>query len=120
MYLTPSLSDEFRTLVFPVPAGLDVYFFLELRNDSNTAFTGAEGIILPGSKFYLAGKMDKSDNPDLPSVFMQDYYTTLYCTVNSLENAHVSVPEMGEPQLTIGVQTSLNWIMSASAYVVLE
>ena len=120
VYLTPSLSDEFRTLVFPVPAGLDVYFFLELRNDSNTAFTGAEGIILPGSKFYLAGKMDKSDNPDLPSVFMQDYYTTLYCTVNSLENAHVSVPEMGEPQLTIGVQTSLNWIMSASAYVVLE
>ena len=120
VYLTSALSEEFRTLVFPVPAGIDVYFFLELRNDSNTAFTGAEGVILPGSKFYLAGKMDKSDNPDLPSVFMSDYFTTLNCTVTSLENAHVSVPEMGEPQLTIGVQTRLNWIMSASAYVVLE
>jgi len=120
VYLTASASSEFRSLVYPVPAGTDVYFFLELRNDSNAAFTGAEGIILPGSKFYLAGKLEKSTDPALPSVFMQDYYTTLRCTVTSLENAHVSVPEMGEPQLTIGVQTSLNWIMSASAYVVLE
>lgn len=120
VYLTAAVSEEFRTLVFPVPENHDVYFFLELRNDSKAAFTGAEGVILPGSKFYLAGKMDKSNDPEKPSVFMQDYYTTLNCTVTSLENAHVSVPEMGEPQLTIGVQTSLNWIMSASAYVVLE
>lgn len=120
VYLTGSWSEDFRTLVFPVPEDMDVYFFLELRNDSNAAFTGAEGLILPGSKFYLAGKLDKSDDPSLPSVFMRDYYTTLKCTVTSLQNAHVSVPEMGEPQLTLGVQTSQNWIMSSSAYVVLE
>lgn len=120
VYLTGSWSDDFRTMVFPVPEDMDVYFFLELRNDSNAAFTGAEGLILPGSKFYLAGKLDKSDDPLLPSVFMRDYYTTLKCTVTSLANAHVSVPEMGEPQLTFGVQTSQNWMMSSSAYVVLE
>ena len=120
VYLTNAESAEFRTLVLPSPVNTDVYFFLELRNDSNAAFTGAEGIILPGSKFYLAGKVDKPDDPDLPSVFMQDYFTSLKCTITSLENAHVSVPEMGDPQLTIGVQTSLNWIMSASAYVVLD
>lgn len=120
IYLTATESKDFRTLVLPSPQNSDVYFFLELRNDSSSAFTGAEGIILPGSKFYLAGVLEKSDDPVLDRVFMQDYFTTVKCTVASLANAHISVPEMGEPQLTLGVQTRLNWIMSASAYVVLD
>ena len=106
--------------MLPSPQTSDVYFFLELRNDSSSSFTGAEGIILPGSKFYLAGVLEKSEDPVLDRVFMQDYFTTVKCTVTSLANAHISVPEMGEPQLTLGVQTRLNWIMSASAYVVLD
>ena len=120
IYLTASESKDFRTLVLPSPQTSDVYFFLELRNDSSSSFTGAEGIILPGSKFYLAGVLEKSEDPVLDRVFMQDYFTTVKCTVTSLANAHISVPEMGEPQLTLGVQTRLNWIMSASAYVVLD
>jgi len=120
VYLTTTESADFRTLVLPVPTDTDVYFFLELRNDSNAAFTGADGVILPGSRFYLAGMLEKSDDPLLDRVFMQDYFTTVRCTVTSLANAHVSVPEMGQPQLALGVQTRLNWIMSASAYVVLD
>lgn len=120
IYLTASESADFRTLVLPTPQNSDVYFFLELRNDSNSPFTGAEGIVLPGSKFYLSGVLEKSDDPVLDRIFMSDYFTTVKCTVSSLANAHISVPEMGEPQLTLGIQTKLNWIMSASAYVVLD
>ena len=115
MDLTP-----FRTLVFPTPKNTDVFFFLELRNDSGAAFTGAEGLILPGNYFYLTGKLEHSDDPDFPSVFMRDHYTTVNCLVTSLENAHVAVPELGGAQLVLGVQTSTNWTMSASSYVVLD
>lgn len=121
VYLTASTSNELRTLVLPTPANRDVYFFLELRNDSNSAFYGAEGIILPGSHFYLAGKLDRpEEGSDHIRVFESDYYTTANCTVSTLENAHVSVPEMGDPQLSLGVQTFTGWTQSAASYVVLE
>lgn len=120
VYLTISQSRDFRTLVLPTPLDEDVLFFLELRNDSGATFTGAEGLILPGNYFYLAGKLEKSDDPAFPRIFMSDHCTTVHCTVSSLENAHVAVPEMGKSQLVMGVQCTLNWIMSASSYVVLD
>ena len=120
VYLTISESKDFRTLVLPTPLDQDVLFFVEMRNDSGATFTGAEGLILPGSYFYLAGKLEKSDDPAYPRVFMQDYCTTVHCVVSSLENAHVAVPEMGKSQLVMGVQSTLNWVMSASSYVVLD
>ena len=120
VYLTATQSAPFRTLVLPTPEDQDIYFFLELRNDSGATFTGAEGLIRPGHYFYLAGKLEKSDNPDFPQVFMQDHYTSVNCQVSSLENAHVAVPEMGTAQLVVGVQTATNWTMAASSYVVLD
>lgn len=120
VYLTTTKSKDFRTLVLPTPLDEDVLFFLELRNDSGATFTGAEGLILPGNYFYLAGKLEKSDDPAFPRIFMSDHCTTVNCTVSSLENAHVAVPEMGKSQLVMGVQCTLNWIMSASSYVVLD
>lgn len=120
VYLTTTESHDFRTLVFPTPADKDILFFLELRNDSGAAFSGAEGLILPGNYFYLAGKLEMPDNPATPSIFLADYCTTARCVVSSLENAHVAVPEMGQAQLVMGVQTTLNWVMSASSYVVLD
>ena len=119
-YLTTTESSPFHTLVLPVPPGEDVYLFLELRNDSGATFTGAEGLILPGNYFYLAGKLEKSDDPALPQVFMSDHRTNAQFVVSSLANAHVAVPEMGDPTMVLGVQTTLNWIMSASSYVVLD
>lgn len=120
VYLTITESADFRTLVLPTPVDEDVLFFLELRNDSGAAFTGAEGLILPGNYFYLAGKLEKSDDPAFPRVFMQDHCTTVHCVVSSLANAHVAVPEMGKSQLVMGVQCTLNWVMSASSYIVMD
>ena len=120
VYLTTATSEEFRTLVFPTPVDEDVYFFLELRNDSGATFTGAEGLIFPGNYFYLAGKMVLPEESTEPAVFMQDHYTTMRCVISSMENAHVAVPDLDDPQLVLGVQSSLNWIMAASSYVVLD
>lgn len=120
IYLTTAESPVFRSLVLPVPAGEDVYIFLELRNDSGAIFTGAEGMILPGNYFYLAGKLDKSEDPAFPQVFMSDHVTTAKFIISSFENAHVAVPEMSDPTLVMGVQSTVNWIMAASSYVVLD
>ena len=120
IYLTTSESAEFRTLVLPTPVHKDVYFFLELRNDSGATFSGAEGPIFPGNAFYLAGKLETPSDTAFPSAFIQDYVTTVRCTVSSLENAHVAIPDLDNPQLVVGVQSTPNWIMAASSYVVLD
>jgi hypothetical protein len=120
VYLTTAESSEFRTLVLPTPIDHDVYFFLEFRNDSGATFSGAEGLIFPGNYFYLVGKLEMPDDPDYPSVFMQDSYTTVRCIISTLENAHVAIPKLDTPQLVMGVQCTLNWIMSESSYVVLD
>ena len=124
VYLTTAKSHDFRTLVLPTPQDEDVLFFLEFRNDSGATFTGAEGLVLPGNYFYLAGKLEKPTAEDIENnldrVFMSDHYTQVNCVVSSFENAHVAVPEVGNSQLVVGVQTSMNWVMSASSYVVLD
>ena len=120
LYLTTEESAEARTLVLPTPRNRDVYFYLELRNDSGASFTGAEGIILPGQYFYLAGRLEHSAGSGFPQVFMPDHVTTAHCVVSSMENAHICVPEMGNPQLSLGVRTRTDWIMAASSYVILD
>lgn len=127
IYLTQNKSASFRTLSLQTIDSHDVYFCLELRNSSGSAFTGADGVIYPGSNFYLAGKLVYQEGTDqngqpvaFPAVFMQDYVTKVNCVIPSLENAMVAVPELDNPQLLIGVQTEMNWIMSTGSYVVLN
>ena len=125
--LTKTNTTDFRTLVLPTPDQEDVFFYLELMNNSGVTFTGAEGLIYPGNHFYLAGKLSLQEGRDengqsnaFPAVFVQDYMTTVDCVVSSLENAHVSIPELDSQQLILGVQTDLNWIMASGTYVVLD
>ena len=85
-------------------------------------FKGADGIIPEGSRFYLAGKIS-APSPEkvaegLNRVFMQDSYTQITCKISSLENAYLCIPQMGNPELQLGVQTKANWFFSSS-YVVL-
>ncbi len=120
VYLTHVKSADFRTLVLPTPPGRDIYICLELRNDSGEAFTGAEGIIQPGGYFYLTGKLEHSTDASIPSVFMRDSYTQAHFSVPSFRFAHIAIPELGRAQLVLGVNTSLNWTMSAASYVTLD
>lgn len=116
---TPSLPD-FRTLVLPTPEQDDVYFYLEFRNDSGQSFTGADGVILPGSHFYLAGKLEFPEGTESPRIFTQDHYTSVSCVVSSLENAFLCVPELETQQLRLGVKTNIDWIMSTPRTLILE
>ncbi len=122
-YLNTVPSATFRTLVLPTPLERDVYFYLELRNDSGKDFNGADGIIPAGSRFYLAGKIPAPSQEDMAAgvnrVFMQDRFTQITCKITSLQNAYLCIPQMGNPELQLGVQTKTNWFFSPSSYVVL-
>lgn len=117
MYLTTAYSKDLRTLVFPTPVNRDIYFFLELRNDSGSSFYGAEGVVHPGAYFYLAGQITCPQNE---RVFNSDTFVTVECVVKTLENAHISIPELGDPHLVMGVDANVNWNNSAASYVILD
>ena len=116
-------QSTFRTLALPTPLERDVYFYLELQNDSGEDFNGADGVIPAGSRFYLAGIIPAPSQEDIAAgvnrVFMRDCFTQLTCKVASLENAYLCIPQMGNPELQLGVQVKTNWFFSSSSYVVL-
>jgi hypothetical protein len=128
MYLTKTqTSAPLRTLVFPTPKRTNVFFFLEFLNNTNQAFEGRDGTILPGFSFYLLGAIDLESKLEEPEAdqekdraFLQDHYTALSCEVSSLENAYMTIPALGEPMLKMGIRTRLNWLYSPGSYVILE
>ena len=103
----------------------EVTIALEFRNDSGTEFRGKGGVIYPGTKFYLMGKIDPTtgtttDENARGRVFTQDYITTITTTVNSLANAYNVLPNMLGGRLELGVELTPNWIQAETDNVILE
>lgn len=123
VYMTKNPSAPIRTLSLPTPEGKDIYFTLEFLNNSGRTFIGADGRVLPGRKFYMVGKIELPTDPQkrkFEQVFVQDHVTNLNCTIYSLAGAYNAVPNLGIPQLVIGVQTQVNWEMSSPTTVIFE
>ena len=103
----------------------EVTIALEFRNDSGTDFRGKGGVIYPGTKFYLMGKIDPkkgttTDENARGRVFTQDYITTIPTTVNSLANAYNVLPNMLGGRLELGVELTPNWIQAETDNVILK
>ena len=123
VYLTKEKSAPLRTLSLPTPEGKDIYFTLEFLNNTGKTFYGADGRVLPGRKFYMVGKMELPTDPQkrkFEQIFVQDHITTLNCTIYSLAGAYNAVPDLGIPQLVIGVQTQVNWELASPTTLLLE
>ena len=112
-------APSFKTLVSQTLDGEEIYFCLELRNDSGAAFSGADGIILPGSKFYLVGNIPLPEDDSYARIFQKDHATTLNCLITSLAEARNAIPDLEHPNLSMGLQVSVNWIQSTSSYIVM-
>ena len=121
VFLTTETSAPILTLSLETPPDKDVYFTLEFRNDTGKTFYGADGRILPGRKFYLVGKLELPAQPRaFDSAVVKDHYTQVTCTIHSLEGAYNAVPDLGFPQLVVGVQTQVNWILATPTTVIME
>lgn len=108
-------SKPVYTLAFQTKAGEDIYFALEFRNESSDTFTGSRDCtILPGSKFYLVGKMAYSNltaeqKAKQAGVFAKDHITTLTVSFEALSAAYSILPELATPDLQLGVSAKLTW-----------
>ena len=105
----------------------EVIIALEFRNDSGVEFRGKGGVIYPGTKFYLMGKIDPTQGsttntaPEAQGrVFTKDFVTTVSTKVESLANAYNVLPNILGGRLELGVELTPNWIQAETTNVILE
>ena len=118
------------TLVLQSYPEEEVLIALEFENNSGTDFRGKGGVIYPGTKFYLMGKINPNGTnvtvgEDVPEhvtkrVFTRDYVTIVNTEVKSLANAYNVLPNMLGGRLELGVELVPNWIQAKTTNVILE
>ena len=111
------------TLVLQSYDGEKVPVILEFENNTGKAFTGKDGTVYPGTRFYLIGMTDPAD-PTVTGtgecagrVFTQDYTTTMTMKVTSLAKAYTCMPDLLAPRLEVGVQVVTKWIQATAVNV---
>ena len=87
--------------------GEQVRFAIEMTNNSSEAFTGADGIVPVGGKFYLVGTL--TSDATNTKVFEQDHKTVAKVTINSLKSAYNCIPDLRSPKLELGLSVDLTW-----------
>ena len=111
-----------NTLVLQSYDGEKVPVVLEFQNNTESQFAGKDGIIYPGTKFYLIAQLDpagKGEGKYAGRVFTQDYTTKVSMKVTSLANAYSCMPDLLAPRLEIGVEVTTDWIQSTPTTVIL-
>lgn len=106
----PTATDAVHTLLLQSLDGEDETIILEFENnckdgDNNgVTFKGIDGLINPGTKFYLIGtilKPTEEEGKDYTKrVFTQDYITSANITIESLSHAYNAVPDLYYDALT--------------------
>ena len=110
------------TLVLQSYDNEKVPVILELENKTEHAFTGKDGTVYPGARFYLIAMIDPADKKEegkdyTNRVFTQDYTTTMSMSVTSLAKAYTCMPDLLAPRLEIGVQVVTKWIQATTTNV---
>ena len=110
------------TLVLQSYDNEKVPVILEFENKTEHAFTGKDGTVYPGARFYLIALIDPVDKKEAGKdytnrVFTQDYTTTMSMSVASLANAYTCMPDLLAPRLEIGVQVVTKWIQATTTNV---
>ena len=103
-----------NTLVLQTYENKNVKVVLEFENRSGKKFKGFDGIVYPGTKFYLIGEVNPvtgtgnktAENKN--RVFTQDYTTTFDVIVENFKSAYNVMPDLLAPRMEIGVKVE-NW-----------
>lgn len=114
-YCLSSSGDQgcTNTLVLQTYENKNVKIVLEFENRSDKKFKGFDGIVYPGTKFYLIGEVNPAtgggkDNENKNRVFTQDYTTTFNVSVENFKSAYNIMPDLLAPRMEIGVKVE-NW-----------
>ena len=113
-------GNKTSTLVLQSYDNEKVPVILEFENNTEHAFTGKDGTVYSGARFYLIGMMDpagKGTGDYAGRVFTQDYITTISMNVTSLAKAYTCMPDLLAPRLEIGIQVVTKWIQATTTNV---
>ncbi len=97
------------------PTQNNVSMVIELENNTGAAFYGQNGVVPVGAKFYLVATLVPGNGTQPatpiadPAVFMQDYVTTANLTINSLKSASVTIPDLRNTEMSLGISVDLDW-----------
>lgn len=109
-----------QSLALETAQGTEINFALELTNSTGASFTGKDGIVPAGGRFYLIGKLTPVAGTADNRVFYQDHITYAKVTINSLENAYNCIPDLKSPKLELGLSVDLEWKEGLTQDVVIE
>ena len=115
-YYLSNTADEgcTNTLVWQTYEGKNIKIVLEFENRSGKKFMGYDGLVYPGTKFYLVGEVNPTTADDgitdenKKRVFTQDYTTTFDVQVESFMKAYNVMPDLLAPRMEIGIKVE-NW-----------
>ena len=113
-------GKSINTLVLQSYDNEKVPVILEFENRTENVFTGKDGVVYPGTRFYLIGIVDpkgKGTGACAGRVFTQDYTTTMSMSVTSLAKAYTCMPDLLAPRLEVGVQIVTHWIQVTTTNV---
>lgn len=113
-------GKSINTLVLQSYDNEKVPIMLEFKNDTESPFTGKDGVVYPGMSFYLIGMIDPAGQGTgdyAGRVFTQDFTTTMTMSVTSLANAYTCMPDLLAPRLEVGVQIVTHWIQVTTTNV---
>ena len=108
---TEDIKDSImaQTLALATAAGEKVRFAIELTNNTSVAFTGVDGIVPAGARFYLVGELEPQTGVANNRVFEKAYNTKANVTINSLAHAYNGIPDLKNPKLELGLSVKLEW-----------
>ena len=116
-------GNKTSTLVLQSYDNEKVPVILEFENNTGHAFTGKDGTVYQGARFYLIALIDPAGQGTgayANRVFTQDYTTTMSMRVTSLAKAYTCMPDLLAPRLEIGVQVVTKWIQATTTNVELQ
>lgn len=126
-YLSTANPDNGpSTLLLPSYDGEKIQIILEFENQGTEKFTGLDGDVYPGTRFYLLGEIVPTYDGSTYTadytkrVFTKDYITILNAKVSTLAKAYNVLPNILKPNLEVGVELTPQWIASPPTTVKLE
>lgn len=104
-----------HTLALETADNTPITIAVEMVNNTDVAFVGADGIIPVGGTFYLLAQLDPTNKTPITQVFKQDYVTKVNLIINAeggsngLGNAYNTIPDLGTPAPRLGFSVDINW-----------
>ncbi len=103
---------------------------VEFENNSGRTIVGYNNELIPnGCRFYLVGTLDPYSNTSqkyagtddvIKKAFVQDYKTIVTLKIESLKNAHNTLPDLRVPQMEMGLAIDLSWKTGITQDITIE